>query len=119
MKSSYTRLIGQVIKRYRTMAGLSQMRLGEMIGVSYQQIQKYESGRSTMSLERLIEIADALKIPVTKFLPPRVEQVSEEEIPYSELSEEEKRLIELFRQIKSREMRKALFKILENIVGRE
>lgn len=108
-------LIGKLIKRFRQQKGLSQMGLTELIGVSYQQVQKYESGKSSISIERLIDIAEALDIPLSRFFPSEKEHLSEEESTYSELTEEEKRLIELFRNIKDRNTRKALFTILEEL----
>lgn len=111
----YRNLIGRLIKRFRLQKGISQMGLAELIGVSYQQVQKYESGKSSISIERLLDIAEALDIPVIRFLPSGKEVLSEEESPYSELTEEEKKLLELFRKIKDRNTRKAIFRILEEI----
>lgn len=118
----YRNLIGRLIKRFRFRKGLSQMGLAELIGVSYQQIQKYESGKSSISIERLFDIAEALDIPVTRFFPSEKEVLSEsvakvtvEESPYGELTEDEKRLLEFFRKIKDRNTKKAILKILEEI----
>ncbi|MCX7792786.1 MAG: helix-turn-helix domain-containing protein [Thermodesulfovibrionales bacterium] len=108
-------LIGRLIKKYRQQKGLSQMALAEKIGVSYQQIQKYESGKNSITAERLIAISEALGIPVHKFFPSEKEVLSEEESPYGVLSEEEIKLIEHFRNIKDRNKRKAIFTILEAI----
>jgi transcriptional regulator with XRE-family HTH domain len=108
------RLIGEIIRRYRLKAGLSQMRLAELLGVTYQQIQKYESGKSGISVERLLQIADALSVPVTRFFPSEKEVISEWEEPYGELTTEEKRLVELFRKLGKRS-RKALLELLEEI----
>ncbi len=108
-------LIGRLIRRFRLQKGLSQMGLAELIGVSYQQVQKYESGKSSISIERLIDIAEALDMPVSKFFPSEKELLSEEESPYGELTGEEKRLLELFRKIEDRNTRKAVFRILEEI----
>ncbi len=106
-------LTGRLIKRFRQKKGLSQMALAELIGVSYQQVQKYESGRSSISIERLQDIARALDIPVTMFFPSEKEALSEEESPYCELTEEEKRLLEHFRRIKDRNTKKAILRIIE------
>lgn len=107
--------IGKLIKRFRQQKGLSQMGLAELIGVSYQQVQKYESGKSSISIERLLDIAEALDIPVSRFFPSERELLSEEESSYGELTEEEKRLLEFFRSIKDRNIRKAILRILEEI----
>lgn len=59
--------IGSKIREYRQARGLTQKTLGEMLGVSFQQIQKYEQGKNKVSAGRLIMIATALKIPVSFF----------------------------------------------------
>lgn len=48
----------------RQQAGWSQERLSEMIGVSPQQFQKYESGKNMMNTEKLQLVAQALSIPI-------------------------------------------------------
>ncbi len=115
----YRRIIGALIRRFRLRAGISQMRLAELIGVSYQQIQKYESGRSSISVERLIQIADALRTPVTEFLPSKKDLLSEPEEPYGRLSKDERLLLELFRRIKDKQSRKAIIKIIKDIGARD
>jgi len=61
------RHIGARIRLLRTLAGLSQERLGEMLGVSFQQVQKYEKGTNRIGSGRLQEIANALDVPVSSF----------------------------------------------------
>jgi transcriptional regulator with XRE-family HTH domain len=52
--------LGEKIKTRRLQAGMSQTDLGEVLGVSFQQVQKYEKGASRVSEARLSEIASAL-----------------------------------------------------------
>ena len=49
--------LGAVIKIYRHNKGLSQEALGKSIGVTFQQIQKYESGKNSLNAERLVDIS--------------------------------------------------------------
>ena len=51
----------------RLMLGLSQSGLADAIGVTFQQVQKYENGMNRMGSSRLQQIANALKVPVTFF----------------------------------------------------
>ena len=46
---------------------MSQMRLAALVGVSYQQIQKYEKALGRISVERLEQISKALKLPISEF----------------------------------------------------
>jgi transcriptional regulator with XRE-family HTH domain len=53
--------VGSRIRMRRHMLGLSQGSLGEVIGVTFQQIQKYENGKNRVGASRLQQIADALR----------------------------------------------------------
>jgi transcriptional regulator with XRE-family HTH domain len=61
--------IGAAIRRIRTIRGLSQTELGEKVGVTFQQIQKYERGANRVASSRLQRIAVALDVPVSTFFP--------------------------------------------------
>jgi transcriptional regulator with XRE-family HTH domain len=60
-------LVGQQLRRQRTLLGMSQERLGSLLGVTYQQIQKYERGVNRVGSSRLHELARALGVPVAYF----------------------------------------------------
>ena len=60
--------IGGLIRHMRKSSGLSQMQLAEKIGISYQQVQKYEKGTNRLSVSRLKQVAGALGVPVSLFL---------------------------------------------------
>jgi transcriptional regulator with XRE-family HTH domain len=62
------RLIGLSVKAYREINGLSQTELGEKVGVTFQQIQKYESGKNKVSVSRLIDMCKILQTPLMIFL---------------------------------------------------
>jgi transcriptional regulator with XRE-family HTH domain len=59
--------VGARIRERRIMLGLTQQRLAEMIGVTYQQAHKYERGINRVSAGRLYEIARVLNTPITYF----------------------------------------------------
>jgi transcriptional regulator with XRE-family HTH domain len=59
--------IGRRIRERRLMLGLSQQQLAAMIGVTYQQAHKYETGLNRVSAGRLFRIAEALGVPVAWF----------------------------------------------------
>lgn len=60
---------GAAIRRARVMQGVSQQSLADAIGLTFQQVQKYESGKNRVSVSKLCEIARFFKLPVTFFLP--------------------------------------------------
>ncbi|WP_375657076.1 helix-turn-helix domain-containing protein [Bartonella sp. CM120XJJH] len=59
--------IGKKIRHRRISMGLSQKELGNHLGVSFQQIQKYEKGSNRVSAGCLLEIAKKLDVPVNFF----------------------------------------------------
>jgi transcriptional regulator with XRE-family HTH domain len=59
--------IGQRIRQRRWIAKLSQMAVAERLGITFQQLQKYEVGANRVSASRLWEIAQVLEVPVAYF----------------------------------------------------
>lgn len=59
--------IGTRVKLRRTLIGLSQQALGDALGITFQQIQKYERGANRIGAGRLRLIAGALDVPLTYF----------------------------------------------------
>jgi len=57
--------VGQRIYAFRKAAGLSQTELADFIGVTFQQVQKYEKGVNRVGAGRLSAIAQALSVPIT------------------------------------------------------
>lgn len=60
-------IIGENIKSLRKEKKLSQTELAKMVGVSFQQIQKYEKGINRVSAARLLIISEILNVPITYF----------------------------------------------------
>ena len=65
--SDVDRLVGDRIRRRRILMGLTQDQLGESLGISYQQIQKYEKGTNGVSSIRLLQLSNYLKVPINYF----------------------------------------------------
>ncbi len=59
--------VGAKVKSRRLMLGLSQEELAKSIGLTFQQVQKYERGTNRISVSRLMDIARALKAPLDYF----------------------------------------------------
>lgn len=113
------KVIGTLIRSARKDAGISQTALAERISITYQQVQKYESGKSAVSVVRLYEIAEALAIPITSLLltdSPHL-KISEPREMYGLLNSNEKRLIELIRKINNKKLMGIFIKLLEEIVN--
>jgi transcriptional regulator with XRE-family HTH domain len=59
--------VGSRIRLRRNMLGLSQEKLGEAIGLTFQQVQKYERGANRVGASRLHELSRVLDVPVSFF----------------------------------------------------
>jgi transcriptional regulator with XRE-family HTH domain len=59
--------VGQRVRSRRLEIGMSQERLAELLGVTFQQVQKYEKGVNRIAVSRLIDIARSLEISACRF----------------------------------------------------
>lgn len=60
-------LVGQKIRQRRWMIGMTQKQLAAAVGVKFQQIQKYETGKNRVSASRLFEISMTLDVSISFF----------------------------------------------------
>lgn len=102
--------VGGMIRKIRTDKNVTRETLAEAVGVTFQQIQKYESGRNKVSTDRLDQIAGALKVPVTQFFPlvPGKPVV---------LDEDEVSLLNEYRNIKQNDLKKSVRLIMKHCAG--
>jgi transcriptional regulator with XRE-family HTH domain len=59
--------VGQRMRQRRTLLGMSQSVLGDAIGLTFQQVQKYERGANRVSSSRLFDLGRVLDVPVAYF----------------------------------------------------
>ena len=59
--------VGSRVRLRRNMLGLSQEKLGEAIGLTFQQVQKYERGANRIGASRLLELSRVMGVPVSFF----------------------------------------------------
>lgn len=136
--------MGARIRRFREAAGLSQTELGEKLGVSYQQIQKYERGASRLGLDTFLRLARALDQPVAALLPQgawtgepgradggagRLKgegkgeggggRVSEPRPEYAPMSKDEKDLLKAYRELGDEKVRMAFLATLKAATARK
>lgn len=110
--------IGGLIKKRRSELGISQEELAAALGVTYQQVQRYESGRNKLNVENIQQVAGALSVTVSYFFgmgEPLV--VAERSAPY--LSPEEGALLKYFRKIKDEKARSVIVQVAKASAARE
>ncbi len=59
--------VGKRIRQRRWLIGMTQQKLAELVGIKFQQIQKYETGANRVSASRLWDIGEAMGVPVSFF----------------------------------------------------
>lgn len=111
------RIVGENIYHQRRRLKLTQERLGELLGLTFQQVQKYEKGVNRVSAGRLYEIASVLEVPVGFFFQgadatqrAELSGVAEdaEEARIAVLSDDLLQLIDAFQKIEDASLRSSL-----------
>jgi transcriptional regulator with XRE-family HTH domain len=102
--------VGARIRMQRTLTGMTQEKLADILGITFQQVQKYEKGTNRVGAGRLLAISKALGVPVSFFFEG---QAAEGETRASDVqslltSREGIALAQAFVRIESDAMRQAL-----------
>lgn len=79
--------VGKRIRHRRWMVGMTQQQLGEVVGIKFQQIQKYETGMNRVSASRLWDIAAALDVSISFFF----EGLDSDDVSMEKMMEPEQR----------------------------
>ena len=115
--------IGRKIRALRLERGLSQSGLAEGIGLTFQQVQKYEKGANRVSAGRLQQIADMLNVPVMFFYSGMGARGKKDGPPPSSLAflqtKGALRLMRAYTEISSRATKYALVVLAEGLRNRE
>lgn len=112
------RTIGGRIAALRVAQGLSQTDLGQAIGVSFQQVQKYEKGVNRVGAARLQQIASALDVPVTFFYDGDNKAREVESLLFLD-SAFSLRLLRAYSKIKDQTVQRQLVSLMESIAANE
>jgi transcriptional regulator with XRE-family HTH domain len=114
-------IVGRRIRTRRLLLGFTQTQLARQLGVSFQQVQKYENGANRVGAGRLVQIAQILGVPIDTLLqglnaPTRKTLHADD--PLELLSTGAAvRLVQAFSQISDRQIRNALVSLAEGIAG--
>ena len=109
-------LIGQRIQIFRKAKGMSQGELGACLGVTFQQVQKYESGANRVGSGRLVEIARALEVPILKFFGEKAKATNGTKTVTDHLTEPYAvEMLQAFANIKNLDVRRKILKLTSAI----
>ncbi|HEX4409326.1 MAG TPA: helix-turn-helix transcriptional regulator [Xanthobacteraceae bacterium] len=121
--SRVDKLVGRNIRVHRLVGGLTQEGLGEKLGVTFQQIQKYEKGTNRVGSGRLYQIAALLEVPVTAFFEGGETQTgtraSAAASPYDLLADPVSlRMVQAFSEIADQKTRRAVLALVESMTAK-
>jgi transcriptional regulator with XRE-family HTH domain len=106
--------IGERLRTARLSLGLSQTALGQQIGVSYQQIYKYESGQTRLSLSLVQRLSVVLQIKIADLVP----ETGQGAGSLLDLDPVAIRLVQALAAIKDPDARRCVFKVIDAFVRR-
>ena len=116
-------LVGSRVRFRRTEIGLTQQVLAEKLGVTFQQVQKYEKGTNRIGAGRLQEVSKALGVPITYFF----QSLSGEEVAGEDQGSAAKimrvsgasDLLRAYAQIENATIRRAVLDLVRKLAGAE
>ncbi len=105
--------VGMRLRVRRTIRGLNQTKLGDSVGLTFQQVQKYESGANRVSASRLYEFARLLDVPIGYFFE-EVEAGKDEDVS---TKRETLELVRAYCRIESGKARKQMLNLVKTIAS--
>jgi transcriptional regulator with XRE-family HTH domain len=114
--------VGGRLRLRRTLMGLSQTELAKSVGLTFQQVQKYESGANRISASRLYHIAESLDVPVSFFFDdmqrPGLSEDSQPAFTIPENSRGELEMMRNYRRIADEEIRRGVYELTKILASR-
>ena len=105
-------LVGSRIRRFRKGRKMSQAQLGKKLGVTFQQVQKYENGKNRVGASRLQMISTALDVPVGQFFADDAGTSRTSAKPLA-FDPQALRLAEAFTRLNDKELRNSILDMVE------
>jgi len=111
--------VGRRLRTYRLQRGLSQEKLADQLGVTFQQVQKYEKGTNRISAGRLQRISEVLDIPITEFFTAQRGGGAAHNSEIFELLDTAAalRLVRAYSRIRDAKVQQALLYFVEQVAG--
>jgi transcriptional regulator with XRE-family HTH domain len=112
----HDKVVGRRMRARRLQLGLSQQALGDALGMSYQQVQKYESGVSRIGAGRLQQLAEILNVPVSVFFDEKSGGSQDRDTAFAFLDTAYSlRLVQAFARIPDRPTQQRIVQLVEQI----
>jgi transcriptional regulator with XRE-family HTH domain len=110
--------VGRRVRTFRRQKGLSQGQLGDALGLTFQQVQKYEKGANRIGAGRIQRIAEILEVPVTDFFAQHKRGGTTPKGVFELLDTSASlRLIRAYLRIRDPQVQRAVIHLVEKIAG--
>ena len=109
--------VGKRVKEARVACGMSQAELAEALGITFQQIQKYEKGSNRIAASRLMLLARVLDKPIEWFVADMRSAEAPEAAESQSVSRERMTLLNLFSRIQNPAHRRAVISLARTLAG--
>ena len=100
-EQAVVRTVGAILRRLRISRGLTQAALAQRCGLSHQQIHKYENGQATISVVRMLRLAEVLGVAPSAFMHEIEAAHLHAEAPYPPAPRQAHRMVHYFERIES------------------
>jgi transcriptional regulator with XRE-family HTH domain len=110
--------VGRRIAVRRRMCRMSQTALAEHLGITFQQVQKYENGKNRVGAGRLQRIAEVLNVPVSSFFGEGASATTPAVIEFLDTANSV-RLLQAYSGIKDPRLQKSILELVEGIAGKD
>ena len=111
--------VGERIRERRTMMGLTQEHLAQALEISYQQVQKYETGANRVSAGRLYEIAQRLEVDVAYFFENLEPLTTSSPLEHGGKNRSTIELVRNYGEIDEPAVRSAVSGLIKSLAGKE
>jgi transcriptional regulator with XRE-family HTH domain len=110
--------VGERVRSRRTELGMTQHDLAQALGISYQQVQKYETGANRVSSGRLYEIAQKLEVDIAHFFDGLEPTAPSRPMEHGGKNRATIELARNFTEIDDGELRAAISGLIKSLAGR-
>lgn len=110
-------VVGENVRRLRLIRGYSQESVASAIGVTFQQIQKYEKGDNRLSGARIVALSKALECSISDFF--KGTEVSDNTVDLAPLTSKDMEVVHTWKAIICPQQRKAILHLMRTMAQAE
>lgn len=108
--------VGRRVRSFRLQRGMSQERLADQLGITFQQVQKYETGTNRIGAGRLQRISEILNVPIADLYATQKRRAGGEALEFFDTAAS-LRLVRAYARIRDPQVKHAVTHLVEMIAG--